>query len=89
MNIENGKTSKPHKYILNEAQTQDLRSSNKNVALQNLSIYYIWKNVRQQYKDSIFKITAPASNDDFPSHDGSDSMSDIDSYIEFFMKKHQ
>ena len=41
MNMEKGKTSKPRKYILNETQTQDLRSSNKNVALQNLSIYYI------------------------------------------------
>ena len=30
----------------------DLRSSNKHVLLQNLSICYTWKNMRQQYKNN-------------------------------------
>ena len=41
------------------------RSLNKHVALQNLSIYYTWKNIRQQYKNKKLKIIAPAWNDEF------------------------
>ena len=46
MNTENSKTSEPHKYVLNLSQSLDLRSSNKHGALQNLSVYYTWKNIR-------------------------------------------
>ena len=40
---ENRKMNKAHKFVLNSSQRLDLRSSNKQVALQNLSIYYMWK----------------------------------------------
>ena len=40
MNTENSKTNEPHKFILYLSQRLDLRSSNKHVDLQNLSIYY-------------------------------------------------
>ena len=46
MNMGNGKMGEPHKFVLNLSQMLDLRSSNKHVALQNLSIYYTWKNIR-------------------------------------------
>ena len=46
MNTENSKSNEPHKFILNFSQRLNLRSSNKNVALQNLSIYCTWKNIR-------------------------------------------
>ena len=49
MNTGNSKTSKPHKFVLNLLQRLDLTTSNKHVALQNLSICYTWKNIRQQY----------------------------------------
>ena len=39
-----------HKFVLNVSQRIDLRSSNKHVAVQNLSIYNTWKNIRQQDK---------------------------------------
>ena len=39
-NTENNKTNEPHKFIPNFSQRLDLISSNKHVALQNLSIYY-------------------------------------------------
>ena len=55
MNTENSKTNKPHKFVLNLSQRLDFRSSNKHVALQNLSIYYTWKNVRKQNKNNILK----------------------------------
>ena len=51
MNKENSKTEKSHKFVLNLSQRLDLRTTNKHVALQNPSIYYTWKKIRQQYKN--------------------------------------
>ena len=59
-----------------------LRSSNKHVALQNLSIYYVWKNIRQQYENNNLKIIAPRWNDEFELPDGCFSVSDIQDYNE-------
>ena len=39
--------SEPHKFVLNLTQRLDLKSSDKHVALQNLSMYYTWKNIRK------------------------------------------
>ena len=59
MNTENSKTNESHKFVLNLSQRLDLRSSDKLVALQNLSIHYTWKNIRKQYKKNKLKIIAP------------------------------
>ena len=40
MNMENRKMNESHKFGLNLSQRLDLRSSDKHVALRNLSIYY-------------------------------------------------
>ena len=40
VNAENSKKNEPHKFALNFSQRLDLKSSNKHLALQNLSIYY-------------------------------------------------
>ena len=48
MNTENSKANEPHKFVLNLSQKLGLRSSDKHVALQNLSIYCTWKNIRKQ-----------------------------------------
>ena len=48
MTKENTKRNEPHKFDLNLSEKIDLRSSDKHVALQNLSIYYISKNIRKQ-----------------------------------------
>ena len=42
INMENSKTNEPRKFALNLSQRLGLRSSNKLVALQNLSVYYTW-----------------------------------------------
>ena len=55
MNMENSKTDGLRKFVLNLSQGLDLKRSNKHVALQNLSIYYTWKNKRQQYKNNSSK----------------------------------
>ena len=53
------------KFVLNMSQKLDLRSPNKHVALQNLSIHYFWKNIKKQYKNNKLKILAPTWNDEF------------------------
>ena len=58
MNMENSKTNEPHKFVLNLSQRLDLKSSNKHVALQNLSIYYTRKNIKYQYENNTLKIIA-------------------------------
>ena len=44
---ENIKTNEPHKFVINLSPSLDLASSKKYVALQNLSIYYTWKNMNR------------------------------------------
>ena len=88
-NTENSKTNEPHKFFLNLSQRLGLRSLNKHVALQNLSMNYTWKNIRKQYKNSKLMIIAPTWNDDFELPDGSYPVSDIQDYIEYIIKKHE
>ena len=83
------KTNEPHKFVLSFSQRLDLRSSDKYVVLENLSLYYKWKNIIKQYKNNKPKIIAPAWNDEFELPDGSYSVSDIQDYIEYIIKKHK
>ena len=78
-----------HKFVLNWSKRLDLRSSNKRVALQSLSIYYTWKNIRKQYKNNKLKIIAPTWNDKFEFPNGSYSVSDTQDFIEYIIKKHE
>ena len=55
----------------------------------NLNIYYTWKNINSAYDDNKFKISAPTWNDEFDFPDGSYSISDIQDYFEFIIKKHE
>ena len=89
LNTKKSKTNEPHKFILNLSQILDLRSSNKHVALQNLYIYYTWKNVRKQYNNNKLKIRVPPWNDEYEFPDGSYSVSNIQDYIEYISKKHE
>ena len=50
MNTENSKTNELHKFVPTLSQILYLRSSNKHFNVQNLSIYYIWKNMRDSTK---------------------------------------
>ena len=63
MNSENGKTSYPHKLLLNLLEKTNLKRSEKYVALSNLSIYYTWKNIRKSCKNNKFKRSASTRND--------------------------
>ena len=46
-NTESRKMNEPHKFLLNLSQRLELKSSNKHVPLQNLSIYYTWKKCKK------------------------------------------
>ena len=52
LNTENIKSNAPHRSVLNLSKRLDLRRLDKHVALQNLSIYYTWRNIRKQYKNN-------------------------------------
>ena len=80
MNSGNGKTSAPHRL---------LKSSNRNVVSSNLSIYYTWKNIKKSYKNNKFKISTPMWNEKFELPDGSNSVSHIQDYFDYIIKKHQ
>ena len=88
MNTENSKTSGPHKFVFNLLQRLDLRRSNKPVALQKLFIDYMWKNIGQQCKNDKLKIIAQTWNYEFELLDDSYSVSDIQDYIDYIIKKH-
>ena len=87
MKSKNSKMNEPHKFVLNLSQRLNLISPNKHVALQNLFIYYTWKNIRKQYKNNKLKIIAPTWNYEFQLPDGSYSVSHIQDYIEYIIKK--
>ena len=89
MDSENSKTNEPHRLKLDLTDKLNLKNPNKNMALANLSIYYTWKNIRSEYKNNKFKISAPTWNDTFDLLDGSYSISDIQDYFEFIIKKHE
>ena len=56
--------------------------------MSNLSIYYTWKNIKSTYNNNKFKISASTWNDEFQLPDGSYSISDIQNYFEYILKKH-
>ena len=57
------------------------------MALANLSIYYTWKNIKTEYKNNKFKISASAWSETFDLPDGSYTFDDIQDYFEFIIKK--
>ena len=88
MNSENSKTSEYHVLVLKITDKLDLRRGQKTFALSNLSIYYTWKNVKSSYNNNKFKISAPTWSEKFELPDGSYSISDIQDYFEYVLKKH-
>ena len=71
------KASEPHRFRLDLTDNLNLKDPKKDMALTNLSIYYLWKNIKSKYNNSKFKILAPTWTDSFDLPDGSYSISDI------------
>ena len=89
MNSESTKMSDPHRLLLNLSDKINLKRSDKYVALSNLSIYYTWKNIKKSYKNNKFTISVPTWNEEFELTDGLYSVSDIQDYFKYVLKKHE
>ena len=89
MNTQNSKTNELHRFKLDITDKINLKNWNENMALANLSIYYSWKNIKSEYSKNKFKILAPTWNDTFDLPDGPYSISGIQDYFEFIIKKHE
>ena len=89
INTENSKTNEPYKFRLTIADKLNLKDSNKNMVLANLSIYYKWKKIKSAYKNNKFEISAPSWNDEFGLPDGSYSVLDIQGYFGYIIKKYE
>ena len=87
MDSENSRTSEYHVLVLKLTDKLDLRGGQKTVALSNLSIYYTWKNKKSSYNNNKFKISASTWSEEFELPDGSYSVSDIQEYFEYILKK--
>ena len=59
------------------------------MALANFNIYYTGKNIKSEYNNNKFKISAATWNDTFELSDGSYSIADIQDYFESITKKHE
>ena len=76
MNTENDKTNEFNKFIYQFTDKLNLKKANN-------------KNIKSAYNNNRFKMSAPTSNDEFDMADGSYSISDIQDYFEFTIKKHE
>ena len=89
MDTKNNKTTnEPNRFRLYFADKLNLKN-NKTIALANLSIYYTWQNVKSLVDNNKFKITARPWDETFNLPDSSYSISYIQDYFEFIIKKHE
>ena len=83
MNSENSTTSESHVLILQLTDKLDLKRSEKNVFLSNLSIYFICS-----YNNNKVKIFVLTWKNKFELPDKSYSVSNIQDYFEYILKNH-
>ena len=65
-----------------------MRRGEKNIALSNLNIYYTWKNIQSSYHNNKFEILINLNTDKFELPAGSCSVSDLQDYFDYILKKH-
>ena len=86
MNSENSKTSDPHRILLNLQDKTNLKRSNK---LYNYTQHLLYmEKIKESYKDNKCKTSAPMWNNKFELPDVSCSVSDIQDYFEYILRKH-
>ena len=86
MNTENSTTNEPYRFKLNLTHNLNLKNPNKDMALANLSIYYNWKNTKSEYITINLKFQHQFGMIVLV---GFFSISDIQDYFEFIIKKHE
>ena len=65
MNTFNSETNESNKFHDQFTDKLNLKNPNKNIVLANLSIYYTWENIKSEYNNNKFKISAPTWNDKY------------------------
>ena len=88
MNSERSRTSEYHVLVFKLTDKLDLKRRRKSIALSNLSIYYIWKNMQSSWNNNKFKISAPTWSDKFELPDGLYLIADIQDYFNYILKNH-
>ena len=78
-----------NRFKLDLTDKVNLKNPIKNMTLAKLSIYYTWKNIKSEYNNHKFKISAPTWNDTFHLPNGSYSIADIQDNFQFIIKKHE
>ena len=86
MDSENSKISDPQRLLYNII---NLKRSDKYVVLSNLTIQYSWKSIKMSYKNNNFEVSPPTWNEEFKLPDESYSVSDIQEYFDYIIKKHE
>ena len=86
INSESSKTSKAH--ILRLKLTNELLRDENSIALSNRSKYYTCKNIKSSYNNNKFKVSAPTWSEKFELPDESYSVSYIQDYFDYILKKH-
>ena len=89
MNTLNSKTNNSNRFVYQFTDNLNNKNPNKNIVLANLSVYDTWKNIKSEYNNSNFKISTPPWNDEFNVPNGSYSVSDIQDYFEYIIKKQE
>ena len=89
MNTLNIKTNESNRFICQFTDQLNLKNPNKNMALANFSIYYTWKNIKSEYSNNKFKLSAPTWNDKFNLPDESYSVLDMQNCFEYIIKKYE
>ena len=89
MNTLNSNTNEFNKFLYQLTDKLNLQNPNKVMTLANLSIYYTCKNIKSEYNNNKFKISALTWNDTLDLPDGFYSVSDIQDYFEYIIKRHE
>ena len=89
MNWENSKTSSLPSLVLNLPDKKDFIRDYRCFALSDLSIYYTWKNIKKSCKNNKFQLSRPTRDEEVHLPDDSFSLSDIQNYFVYTIKKHE
>ena len=87
ISTENSKINEPHKFRLTLADKRNLKDVLKNMALENVSIYYTWKNIKPKQSNNKLKILT--WNDEFHLLHESYLIFNIQDYFEYTIEKHK
>ena len=89
MDSGNSKTFDSYRVLLYLIDKINLKKSDRYIDLSNLSMYCNWRNIKKSNKNNEIKIKDQTRSQLFELPDESYSVSDIQDYFEYIMKKHR